>query len=107
MQDGHYRRRNAWWGYVKTIIRSYNKRKNLELNGNERRETEAVRNAIAKTETMLNGTYRIALVELVFWKQTHTIQGAAMVLHLSERTAQRYHSDFIKEVARQFGLIDE
>lgn len=107
MRDGHYGSRNAWWGYIKSIIRGYAKRKDLELKGNEKREIEAVQKAIEKTKTLASGEERIALVDIIFWKRTHTIQGAAMVLHLSERTAQRYHSDFIREVARQFGLMDE
>lgn len=92
---------------MKSMIRRYNKRKDTEgLSGTEARECEAVRRAIENTLLLNGGTERIELVDIIFWKRTHTIQGAAMVLHLSDRTAQRWHSEFIREVARQFGLIE-
>lgn len=92
---------------MKSMIRRYEKRKNMELTGTEMREAEAVKKAIESTMALKAGEERIALVDIIFWKRTHTIQGAAMLLHLSERTAQRWHSEFIREVAKQFGLTDE
>ena len=66
------------------------------------REVEAVRMAIDETEALQNGRERLRLIDLVFWKQTHTMIGACSACHVSERTGQQWHADFIHAVARHF-----
>ena len=79
-----------------------------ELRGTKQREYESVRRAIALTESAPEtGKLRLELIDLVFWKQSHTLEGAAMQLHCSYRTARRYQSDFIYLVAKYYGLMDE
>lgn len=68
------------------------------------REMDAVRLAIEDTLKLKDGNYRMILVDLVFWRKTHTLNGAALELHTSERTAERWHNDFIHQVAKNFGL---
>ena len=70
-----------------------------------RRELEAVRAAIRTTEALPNGKRRMELVMLVMWRRSHTVFGAALKLDVSERTAKQWHGDFIREVAKNFGLI--
>lgn len=69
------------------------------------RELEAVRKAIEETRTMKNGEERLELVRLVFWKKTHTLEGAAMELHWSTRKLVEWHGEFIRCVAKYFGLL--
>lgn len=96
-----------WWGYVKGMIRRYPRlAKQDNLTGIERREWEAVTKAIAITAQQVAGEERLKLVDLIFWRRSHTLPGAAMELHCSERTAQRWHTDFIYTTARAFGLLD-
>lgn len=95
MSRPHY----GWWGYVKDIIRRY-------PSAVTPREYEAVRAAIEQTERMSNGYDRLKIVDLVFWKRTHTLPGSALLVPCSERAAQRWHAEFIKTVARNFGLLD-
>lgn len=78
-----------------------------ELPEINRRELEAVRQAIDETLTMPNGKERLEMVRLVFWKKTHTLEGAAMKCHVSYVTARRWHGEFIKDVARAFGLLQK
>ena len=68
----------------------------------ERRELEAVRHAVDETMRMNSGRTRIDMVELVYWRQSHTLNGAAIKLHISERTAKRWNGEFIKNVAAEF-----
>ena len=70
-----------------------------------RRELEAVRAALRATEKLPNGTKRLELIKLVLWKRSHTIFGASLRLGISERTAKQWHGDFIRETAKNFGLI--
>ena len=77
-----------------------------ELPTTEQREFEAVRKAIETTERYDNGLDRLRIINLVLWKQTHTIEGAADMVHCSCRTARRWHSEFIRTVAAYYGLMD-
>lgn len=76
-----------------------------ELPEINRREMEAVRQAIAETQAMDTGEERLTLIRLVFWDRTHTLEGAALKLHISYVTARRWHGEFIKKVAHFFGLL--
>ena len=77
-----------------------------ELPHTKQREYEAVRRAIAATERMSASRDRIKVIELVFWKRSHTLDGAALMIPCSYRTARRYHSEFIMMVASCYGLLD-
>lgn len=102
-----YHHERSWWGYVKSFIRKYKYLKDNEsLKGVEAREMEAVKQAMEDTRKLPDGEQRLKLVDIVFWKKTHTLEGAAMTLYISRRTAIRWHSDFIKLTAAKFGLDD-
>lgn len=77
-----------------------------ELPATRQREYEAVRRAIMVTERMKSSRDRLKIIDLVFWKRTHTLEGAAMAIPCSYVTAQRYHSEFIVLVAEAYGLLD-
>lgn len=77
-----------------------------ELPPSKQAELEAVRTAIRQTEQKANGKEVLALVNLVFWRQTHTLSGAAVCLHISYKTAVNWHREFIRAVARARGLTE-
>lgn len=70
-------------------------------------ENNAVRKAVNETRAMQDGEERLKFIRLVFWDKTHTLEGAAMAVNCSDRTARRWHTDFIKCVARNYGLLDD
>lgn len=78
-----------------------------ELPTTRQREHEAVRKAIAATERMGGGRDRLKVIDLVFWKRSHTLDGAALMVPCSYMTARRYHSEFIMLVASFYGLLDQ
>ena len=92
--------RYGWWGYVKWMIRGY---KNGALL--TKAESEAVRDAVTETGQLVDGAERLKLVDMVLWKRTHTIQGAAMAIFVSDRTAQEWHRQFICLVGQKRGLL--
>lgn len=92
--------RYGWWGYVKWMIRGY---KNGALL--TKAESEAVRDAVTETGQLVDGAERLKLVDMVLWKRTHTIQGAAMAIFVSDRTAQEWHRQFIRLVWQKRGLL--
>ena len=70
------------------------------------REYEAVHLAIQQTRQLDSGAERLRLIRLVYWKRSHTLTGAAMEVHVSFPTAKRWHGDFIRLTARNYGLLD-
>lgn len=99
--------RYSWWGYVKAIIRQYDPDREQELNRVSLLENIAVRKAVNETRAMQDGEERLKFIRLVFWDKTRTLEGAAMAVNCSDRTARRWHTDFIKCVARNYGLLDD
>lgn len=71
------------------------------------KEYDAVTEAIERTKRMHSGKERLAVVNMVLWQGTHNIDGAALQLYISESSARRYHSDFIRLVGFCYGLEDE
>lgn len=67
---------------------------------------DAVRLAREVTGIMRTGNDRIQLIDMVFWKGTHTLQGAAFALHISYETAVEYHRDFIMVTAYYHGNVE-
>lgn len=76
-----------------------------ELPKPQQAEYDAVRQSILVTQQMRTGAERLKLIEMVFWKNSHTLQGAAMVNHISYDTAIDYHGDFIMITAYFRDLI--
>lgn len=77
-----------------------------ELPSTSQREYEAVRAAIDATERYNNGRDRLKTIKLVLWDGTHTIEGAALQIPCSWRTAAQWHGEFIRLVASYYGLMD-
>ncbi len=87
--------RYGWWSYAKHMIRRWPDRVNEN-------EYAAIAAAVAETERMSAGADRLAVVRMVLMEGTHTLAGAALRIPVSERTAQRYHAEFIRSVGRNF-----
>lgn len=96
--------RYRWWGYVKSMIRNYPSVQDKYCQGNTLKERQAVQKAIDETKHMENGRERLQVIELVFFRQTHTLEGAALMVPCHYKTAQKWHNDFIRLVASKYGL---
>lgn len=70
------------------------------------KEFEAVDRAIAYTiNNYQDADIRIKLIKLVFFSRSHTLQGAALECNISYSTSKIMHNAFIKQVAREFGIL--
>ena len=75
-----------------------------ELPPSDRRELEAVEKAICATRALGNGEQRLKVIELIYWRRSHTLEGAARVVHYSYRQTRRLQFDFLAEVAKNLGI---
>ena len=61
--------------------------------------------AAEETAGLPDGPLRMELIERVYWKKTHSLQGAALACHVSYSTAKRWHRQFVTAVGRRLRLI--
>lgn len=71
-----------------------------QLSDREEEIVYAVGKAVEEIKNHQDGQDVLTIVRLVDWKRTHTTDGAAMALHMSERTARSRRNRFIYTVAK-------
>lgn len=90
--------RDKWWQYAKNMLRAY--KENAVTEG----ERKAIEETIEETLKLVDGKDRVKVIDLVFFKGTLTLTGAAMKIPCSFDTAQKYHADFIRLLGEKRGL---
>lgn len=78
-----------------------------ELPRVEQKEYDAVRRAVETTQRLKNGFERIEIINLVYWKKSHTLEGAAFKVGYSYDRVKQMNNEFIRLVAGYYGLLDE
>lgn len=76
-----------------------------ELKPADERELQAVGKAIEAICDLSDGKEIMKIVELVDFKRTHFLRGAALECNISEQTAKRRRQVFVNECARQLGYL--
>lgn len=71
----------------------------------KQQEFDAVREALEETKAGPDGEHKLELIRLVYWKRTHTVDGAAFQIGIGGHTARNWHGDFIRLVAVHYGLL--
>lgn len=69
-------------------------------------EYDAVTKAIETTKLLKDGESRLALIDMVFWKKSHSLDGAAYAVNFSYTWAARAHQSFLRLVGYYRGLCD-
>ena len=77
-----------------------------ELPFTKQREYEAVKRAIEATERLWSGRERLKIIELVYWRKSHTLDGAALAVGYGYDRARQMHGEFVRLVASNYGLMD-
>lgn len=77
-----------------------------ELPYTKQREYEAVKRAVEITMNLPNGSQRMKIIDLVYWKRSHTVEGAAMKVGYSTDRGKQLHGEFVRLVAKNYGLMD-
>ena len=99
----HRSRYNKWW-YGDVL----NDLKNLDhiKNDNTMQATiflTAVKNAEKETLLLPNGEDRLKAVNMIYYKKTHSVHGAARALYVSYSTVKRWLSAFVVAVGYNAG----
>ena len=81
--------------YIREVLQDYPKiqRKPVEKRTNkEQKRLEIVNTALEQINRMPDADNRRTLVELVYFKKTHTLDGAALQIPISRSTAVRWNA---------------
>lgn len=93
-----------WYTHVRRTVENYPHRLQADTEQG-RLALSAIEKVIESTKAMQDGEDRIKLINMLYWRKSHTIDGAAHRLHISNRTAWRWVKRFIYDVAREMGFI--
>jgi len=89
-----------WFSHVQKTIRQY---KRLGDSRQDRIARDAIDKVLSDTANMTYGDLRIRFIRMVYFRNSHTIEGASYVVHVSYSTAKRWSWDFVNAVAHEMG----
>ena len=87
-----------WRPVVERMIREYPGIKS-HTDFQARLMTYAIEKTMEETSRMPDGLLRLRVIGLVYMAKSHSLDGAAMKVHASRRTVQRWIDDFMRRVA--------
>lgn len=76
-----------------------------ELEPKKQKRYDAVEAALRKTRRFRDGSSRCRLIDLVYFRKSHTLQGAADSCHVSFGTAKIWNQNFLRLVASELDLL--
>ena len=95
---------NYWYGIVRKMAQRY---KQLDCNiEQEQRFKCAIDIALEQIRHRADAAEQLTVIEAVLFDDRLTFQGAAMRVHVSEATAQRWVNVFINQVGVNAGYAD-
>lgn len=76
-----------------------------QLPADDQNVYDAVSRAVEITRLLPDGDWKIALIRYVYWgKYQRKVKDAPLVLPSSRRTAERWHAEFVRLVAKCYGF---
>lgn len=98
--------RYRWWSYARNMVRDYPKLiRSKQLSIDDKKDLDAVNKAIELTQMQPAGAEHVALIRRVYWGRDRVlIRDAALRIHVSQITAERWHGEFIRLVGKCRGF---
>ncbi len=94
--------------YIREVLRDYPKirAKPMEKRTrNEQRRFESVERMLEQVDQLQGAMEKRQLIDLVYFKQSHTLCGAAVKLYISERTSVRWNREIMCIAADSMDLM--
>lgn len=66
-----------------------------QLPADRQRKYDAVNQALNISEHLTSGLSRVKLIQLVYFRRSHTLEGAALQIPCDVRTAKTWNNDFL------------
>lgn len=94
--------------YMKGILRSYPEiraKPPEKRTRNEQRRFDAVSALLTQVDRMEDAGCKRKLIDIVYFKRSHTLCGAAMQIPVCERTAQAWNAEFMDAMSQIIDLM--
>lgn len=76
-----------------------------QLPPDDQKVFDAVTRAVEITKLRPDGKERLAMIRYVYWyRKEHTVKDAALQVFVSQRTAERWHGEFVRLVGKCYGF---
>lgn len=76
-----------------------------QMPADDQRAYDAVSRAVEHTLRLPEGSRRMDMIRLTYWvDRPMPLKSAAVHLYISERTAKRWHGDFVRATASAYGF---
>lgn len=76
-----------------------------QLPADDQKVYDAVSRAVEITGLLPDGDYKLALIRYVYWgKEQRKVKDTPLLLPISRRTAERWHAEFVRLVAKCYGF---
>lgn len=78
-----------------------------DLPPKKQRKYDAIKLAVEKTKVLhpIDADQRLMIIDLVLWRKSHTLEGAAMRVPCHRNVAGNWQGEFIKLVAEELDLV--
>lgn len=93
--------------YIREVLRDYPKiceKLPEKRSKNEQRRFETVNALLETVDQMPDARSKRKIIEIVYFKKSHTLQGAALQISVGERTAQRWNAQIMDAVEKIMDL---
>lgn len=94
--------------YIKKVLQAYPdicKKPPDQRTRNERRRVDSVKQLLEFMEFTDHAADKRKIIDLVYFRQSHTLAGAAMRIRVGERTAQTWNAQIIELMAQIMDLM--
>ena len=76
-----------------------------QLPADDQKVYDAVSRAVEITKLLPDGDLKLALITMMYWSDRNlTAKSSAPTLHISRRTAERWHGEFVRLTAKCYGF---
>ena len=97
--------KEPWWPYMQNILYNYpHNMRQKELSKNRKKEIRKIQEAMEETECLPDGKLRCRLIEMLYFRQSHNLHGAAAACYVSYSTAKRWRGEFLHLLADKLGV---
>lgn len=94
--------------YIKKVLQSYPaicKKPPEQRTRNERRRVDSAHQLLEMIDFTDHAAHKRKMIDLVYFRQSHTLAGAAMLIPVGERTAQTWNAQIIEMMAQIMDLM--
>lgn len=100
--------KKGMFSYIREILRDYPKIKRKAPESwtqKEKMRVHVVESTLSELSQMQDGARILEIIDMVYIKESHTLYGAALAVHVSRRKAAYWTEEMTRRMVEKIGLI--